>query len=432
MRKAQNGGFECCWRYRFRSFLILPQIQYERKIPKTKEALLLFYHKFSMRGKSQKQKPLPCPPPVAARGRTTAACCDFFHEFSRTRLGFFHSIRFDGWICDWGGAPIIFLFLFKKRGMKGSSRSVVASSIVNDGGDAIVEALSELAQLYLKPCYNNVRLISGECGDDDDEKVNADGGSHLERIKSVNARICALEEASVNAAQICVCYESDDGSVVAAHKPSGVSSGEAKLAMMSQRPKWRNIHRIDKSVSGCLVGSSRPRMRSQLQQSIRERACLKCYCALIPCRRFDETSMQVKKLTLRPGTFQFIDIPLMCKEFKKKRMLPCATFVRSIWSNGTIQCVLAFPITGRYHQIRRHLAAVGAEILSVGIKGSGRSKIYLHACRYDFPKHGIVVHSLLPPWMSSIPAIDTHIDTFLNEANCAKAQYLRNHASLVG
>ena len=36
MRKAQKGSFECCWRYRYRSFLIVPQIQYERKIPPKK------------------------------------------------------------------------------------------------------------------------------------------------------------------------------------------------------------------------------------------------------------------------------------------------------------------------------------------------------------------------------------------------------------
>ena len=37
MRKALKGSFECCWRYRYRSFLIVPQIQYERKIPPTKK-----------------------------------------------------------------------------------------------------------------------------------------------------------------------------------------------------------------------------------------------------------------------------------------------------------------------------------------------------------------------------------------------------------
>ena len=36
MRKAQKGSFELGWRYRFRSFLIVPQIQHERKIPPKK------------------------------------------------------------------------------------------------------------------------------------------------------------------------------------------------------------------------------------------------------------------------------------------------------------------------------------------------------------------------------------------------------------
>ena len=39
MRKAQKGSFECCWRYRLRSFLIVPQIHHERNIPPEKKTL---------------------------------------------------------------------------------------------------------------------------------------------------------------------------------------------------------------------------------------------------------------------------------------------------------------------------------------------------------------------------------------------------------
>ena len=40
MRKAQKGSFELGWRYRFRSFLIVPQIHHRRKIPPPKKPLV--------------------------------------------------------------------------------------------------------------------------------------------------------------------------------------------------------------------------------------------------------------------------------------------------------------------------------------------------------------------------------------------------------
>lgn len=251
----------------------------------------------------------------------------------------------------------------------------------------------------------------------------------LAEIKALNTQILAAEAANDGVA---ICCERDG--VVAISKPSGMTCDAVKAAMSARRPNWCNIHRVDKSVSGCLVGSEMHDVRSKLQRAIRERECSKVYCALVQGGSGSPAERQSRALpSLAPGAARIIDSPLVCSEFGKKRELACATFVRSIWGNGVVQLWLCFPITGRYHQIRRHLAAVQADILSVGEKkeGGGKSsKIYLHSIRYDFP--GLSVRAPVPPWAVHVDGIDAQIDAFVSEGRTVKEAFLREHPALAG
>ncbi len=214
-----------------------------------------------------------------------------------------------------------------------------------------------------------------------------------------------------------VLYEDDDvwvlnkpaGLVV--HPGAGVWSGTLVNALLARDPALAEVgdplrpgivHRLDKETSGALVVARTNMALQCLQAQFKARQVQKGYVAL--CAGVPPMSEGV------------IQLPIARHPKHRRRMAvvtsgrAAVTRVRVLRTYaGGYSLVYARPITGRTHQLRVHLAAVGAPIVGDAVYGSRRDLLtrllaprhMLHAMliAFDLPSSGerITVRAPLPP-----------------------------------
>ena len=129
----------------------------------------------------------------------------------------------------------------------------------------------------------------------------------------------------------------------------GEGSGELDL-------RFRIVHRIDKDTSGCVVVAKNLEAERSLRAAFEERRVEKRYQALVEGEH-----------PLANGESETIDLPLGPDARKSGRMVvresdgkPAQTRVSVAQRFRGYTLVDCFPVTGRTHQIRVHLAAVGS------------------------------------------------------------------------
>ena len=210
-----------------------------------------------------------------------------------------------------------------------------------------------------------------------------------------------------------VVYEDDDLLVV--DKPAGVvvhpapghEAGTLSQALAARgaaggAEPWRPgiVHRLDRDTSGLLVVAKSDAVHRALQELIRRREMRREYVALVAGRpdarsgtidapigraRHDRTAHSIQTDTPRAAV----------THFEVDRMFPRTTLLR-VWLE-----------TGRTHQIRVHLAAIGHPVCGDSQYGGGAcgarlglTRQYLHAAKLVFmhPKSGatVVCESNLP------------------------------------
>lgn len=113
------------------------------------------------------------------------------------------------------------------------------------------------------------------------------------------------------------------------------------------------IHRLDRPASGCLLFGTDPDLSADLHGALRRSETLKLYLALV-------------RGEISPGASTVIERPLDGKE--------SCTEVRVLASMPEPRCslVLCRIRTGRFHQVRRHLAGIGHPILGDSSHGDTR------------------------------------------------------------
>lgn len=141
--------------------------------------------------------------------------------------------------------------------------------------------------------------------------------------------------------------------------PAGVYARETLLTRLIERlgyPALVPLHRIDRATAGLVMLSRNPRTRGQYQELFRQRRIVKHYEALAPllpdcvfpmlrCSRLTQGPefFRAQEVAGEPNSETAIDLIERCGQYARYALRP---------------------ITGRKHQLRVHLAALGAPIVN--------------------------------------------------------------------
>lgn len=174
-----------------------------------------------------------------------------------------------------------------------------------------------------------------------------------------------------------ILYQDEDYLFV--HKPAHISTLEDRndavnmLAVVRQaEPDAQVCHRLDKDTSGVLAIARHPEAYRHLSMQFEHRQVKKIYHALVDgLHQFQQTEVDKPILKLPDGMVR------IAREGK-----PAHTFfttLRSFRQHTLVECQ---PVTGRMHQIRIHLATLGASI--AGDEQYGGKPVFLSAIKRDF------------------------------------------------
>ena len=193
-----------------------------------------------------------------------------------------------------------------------------------------------------------------------------------------------------------ICYS--DESLLLVIKPAGLLAvpgrGADKQDCLSSRlqkefPDTLVVHRLDMSTSGLMVFARGAEMQRKLSELFRERAVEKCYVAVVAGQL--ETTGEINL----PIAADWPNRPL--RKIDHDSGKPSLTRYRLLsYDSATDTSRIELePITGRTHQLRLHLAAIGHPILGDALYG-GRTalRLMLHASNLIFvhPLTGAVLN----------------------------------------
>jgi tRNA pseudouridine32 synthase/23S rRNA pseudouridine746 synthase len=183
-----------------------------------------------------------------------------------------------------------------------------------------------------------------------------------------------------------------DESILVANKPAGLLSvpgrGAGKADSLVTRvqlefPDALAVHRLDMSTSGLMVFARGVQMHSRLSQMFRERLVTKRYVAVVAGR-------------LEPATGE-VDLPIIAdwpnrplRKIDVESGKPSLTRFHVLEHDtaGDTSRVELEPVTGRTHQLRVHMMAIGHPVLGDslygGTVGAGAHRLLLHASALAF------------------------------------------------
>lgn len=177
------------------------------------------------------------------------------------------------------------------------------------------------------------------------------------------------------------CVVVDKPSGMAVHRTPGLQAASALQTLRDQLGQWvYPVHRLDRSTSGALVFAKSPESARLLSQLFETRTIKKTYLAL--CRGHDP------HLTS-------IDHPLTDSSGIVK---PARTTLRLLNSWGRYGLYEVTPLTGRTHQIRRHLKHVSHPLIGDVRYGKGEHNRYFREA-FDFRRlalHAAVLEFMHP------------------------------------
>ena len=210
-----------------------------------------------------------------------------------------------------------------------------------------------------------------------------------------------------------ICHFEDEYLLVL-EKPSGLlcvpGRGPDKQDCLSARAqqRWPDaliVHRLDQATSGLVIMARSLAVQRQLSQAFAERQVQKRYIAVVAGRL--EPSPQITA----PQDWQLIDLPIAADwERRPLRVINAETGKSSqtqwrvLAFEGEQTRVLLNPLTGRTHQLRVHMAALGHPILGDALYADSATaaaapRLLLHATLLEFthPVLGRTVRVESPP-----------------------------------
>lgn len=186
-----------------------------------------------------------------------------------------------------------------------------------------------------------------------------------------------------------------DDHMLVVDKPAGLLSvpgrGDDKQDCLSARVQRRYadaliVHRLDMATSGLMVFARSLDAQRSLNEAFAQRAVTKRYIAVVDGH-----------LAQPHGSWEVIDLPIIVDWPNRPRRIvdhqsgkPSMTRWRAISHSADLAStrVELEPVTGRSHQLRVHLAAVGHAILGDALYASARiqaaaDRLLLHACSLE-------------------------------------------------
>jgi len=205
----------------------------------------------------------------------------------------------------------------------------------------------------------------------------------------------------------------NDAGIVAIAKPSGLlvhrtgmaADRETCMSLLRDQLGERvyPIHRLDRGTSGVLLFALSPERARTLSHLFRTRAVTKRYLAV--ARGWAPEAAYIDHPFTDPDEEITIDAQTMLRRLATVELpIPVGRYGTARYS-----LVLAEPVTGRRHQIRRHLAHISHPVIGDSTHGEGRQnrlfrerfglrRLLLHASRLSFPhpERGEAIHITAP------------------------------------
>ncbi|HET9098641.1 MAG TPA: RluA family pseudouridine synthase [Candidatus Saccharimonadales bacterium] len=153
------------------------------------------------------------------------------------------------------------------------------------------------------------------------------------------------------------------------------------------------VHRLDRPTSGVMIIARNPSALKWLQKQFSQRRTKKIYTAVvhgIPANHEAIIDMPIERNPKHPQTFR--------TGINGKSALTAYTILKS---NHKYSLVELKPTSGRTHQLRVHMAAIGHPIVGDSLYGTGLAeRMFLHARSLEITlpdKHRKVFETPVPP-----------------------------------
>ena len=224
-----------------------------------------------------------------------------------------------------------------------------------------------------------------------------------------------LPERDIAFARSLVIYEDDE--VLALNKPSGLAvQGGTKTTRHIDRllSAWgeglerpRLVHRLDRDTSGVLLLGKTPAAAARLSGAFAKRRAQKTYWAIVAGQpRPGEGLIELPLAKVGVGDREMV-VPVDGKDSRAETAE--TEYVTISRAGGRATWLALWPHTGRTHQLRAHMLAIGHPILGdpkyrteTSAQLAGELKLQLHARRLALPHPSgglLVVEAPLSPEM---------------------------------